>query len=45
MATEKLIIHIGGPKTGTTAIQTALAENRDVLRKNGILYSGAEINQ
>lgn len=45
MATGKLFIHIGGPKTATTAIQTALAENRDVLRRNGILYPGAEINQ
>ena len=45
MATGKLFIHIGGPKTATTAIQTALAENRDVLRRNGILYPGTEINQ
>jgi hypothetical protein len=45
VATGKLFIHIGGPKTATTAIQTALAENRDVLRRNAILYPGTEINQ
>lgn len=45
MAKGKLLIHIGGPKTGTTAIQTALAENRHGLRECGYLYPGTEINQ
>jgi len=45
VAQRTLLVHIGGPKTGTTAIQTALAENRDALRRHGILYPGIEINQ
>ena len=34
----RLILHIGMPKTGTTAIQTALEDQRDRLRAQGILY-------
>jgi hypothetical protein len=34
----KIVIHIGMPKTGSTAIQRSLASNRDLLQKNGILY-------
>ena len=45
MAKGKVLIHIGGPKTGTTAIQTALAENRHALHERGILYPGTGINQ
>ena len=45
MAKFKLLIHIGGPKTGTTAIQTALAKNRHSLREYGFLYPGTEISQ
>ena len=36
----KVIIHVGGPKTGTTALQIALSENRKDLRSQGILYPG-----
>ena len=45
MSLGKLFVHIGGPKTGTTAIQSALAEKRQTLRENGFLYPGIEINQ
>ena len=45
MAKSKVLIHIGGPKTGTTAIQTALAENRHALHERGILYPGTGKNQ
>lgn len=45
MSQGKLFIHIGGPKTGTTAVQSALAEKRQTLRENGFLYPGIEINQ
>lgn len=45
MAKGKVLIHIGGPKTGTTAIQTAFAENRHALHERGILYPGTGINQ
>ena len=34
----KLIIHVGPHKTGTTAIQKTLLQNRCVLRNNGIYY-------
>lgn len=33
----RLLLHIGPMKTGSTAIQTALGENRKVLRQQGIL--------
>ena len=45
MAKSKVLIHIGGPKTGTTAIQTALAENRHALNGRGFLYPGTGKNQ
>lgn len=35
MKCKKLILHIGVHKTGTTAIQTFLYENREVFRKRG----------
>lgn len=31
-------LHVGLPKTGTTALQTLMAENRDALRAQGVLY-------
>lgn len=34
----KAILHIGQSKTGTSAIQTFLAENRSALLKQGVLY-------
>jgi hypothetical protein len=33
-----LIVHIGAPKTGTTAIQQYLLKNRDALARQGVLY-------
>ncbi len=37
---KKLYIHIGLHKTGTTAIQSFMAINRDLLKKHKILYPG-----
>jgi hypothetical protein len=34
----EVIVHIGAPKTGTTAIQHALSSNRERLISRGILY-------
>lgn len=34
----KLTLHIGPHKTGTTAIQTAFADNAAALRRKGVLY-------
>ena len=45
MGKARLLLHIGGPKTGTTAIQRALAANRQQLRECGFLYPGTEPNQ
>lgn len=35
---KKLKIHIGPPKTGTSAIQSWLHENRAILQQGGVLY-------
>lgn len=35
---RKIYLHVGLPKTGTSAIQTALYNHRDVLKENGVLY-------
>lgn len=32
--------HIGVPKTGTTYLQSVLGNNRDALRRHGLLYPG-----
>jgi hypothetical protein len=37
----RLVLHIGHPKTGTTALQFALDANRERLGKFGILYPAA----
>jgi len=37
----KIYLHIGTEKTGTTSIQSFLADNRDELRKHKIMYSKA----
>ncbi|MEM9770727.1 MAG: hypothetical protein AAF889_03855, partial [Cyanobacteria bacterium P01_D01_bin.73] len=34
----EIIVHIGMPKTGTTALQKSLAHSRELLKDNGILY-------
>lgn len=35
---RRLVVHIGHPKTGTSAIQTFLYANRELLSERGILY-------
>ncbi|MGD0864562.1 MAG: hypothetical protein ABSA49_03290 [Rhizomicrobium sp.] len=35
---DKIVLHIGSHKTGTTAIQKTLLENRDSLKASGISY-------
>ena len=37
----ELYLHIGTEKTGTTTIQSFLAANRDLLKRNRILYPRA----
>ena len=38
MAPERVFLHIGAPKTGTTYLQALLAANRRALKDDGILY-------
>jgi len=38
---EKIYLHIGVEKTGTTTLQTALAINRELLLRHGFLYPRA----
>ena len=40
----RLILHIGMPKAGSTALQTAFAEARRPLRAAGILYPKGAFN-
>lgn len=39
---ERIYLHIGATKTGTSAIQTSLARSRAILLENGILYPNTE---
>jgi hypothetical protein len=34
----RVVLHVGLPKTGTTYLQALLADHRDVLRSQGVLY-------
>ena len=36
--TKRIVIHAGFFKTGTTALQSSLAANREKLLQNGVLY-------
>ncbi len=38
------LLHIGIPKTGTTAVQTAAAAARGALLVHGVLYPGRQVN-
>ena len=37
---RRVFFHIGGPKTGTTFLQAVMWGNRDVLRRQGVLFPG-----
>lgn len=39
---EHIVFHIGSPKTGTSVIQSHMAQNRAVLRKKGVFYPVTE---
>jgi len=41
--TRDLILHIGHYKTGTTALQVFLHQNRDVLAHQGLVYAAAPV--
>lgn len=40
---ERIILHIGAPKSGTTYLQTLLWHNRAALREAGVLVPGTEL--
>ncbi len=40
MSEKRAFVHIGLPKTGTTAIQKSLAHSREILRKKNVVYPG-----
>jgi hypothetical protein len=40
MARQRVFLHIGSPKTGTTFLQEVLWSNRAALREAGVLYPG-----
>lgn len=42
LADGTLLLHIGPHKTGTTTLQAAFHQNRDVLGRQGVLYVGAK---
>ena len=35
---QRVFVHVGAPKTGTTYLQTVLYHHRDLLRELGVLY-------
>jgi hypothetical protein len=37
---QRVYLHVGVPKSGTTFLQTSLSDNRKALREAGILYPG-----
>lgn len=41
----RVLLHVGVPKTATTAIQTCLAASRPELLERGVLYPGRKPNQ
>lgn len=42
MAAERVFLHIGAPKTGTTYLQHLMAANQDVLASQGVLYAAGK---
>ena len=37
---QRVFLHVGAPKTGTTFLQTVLWDHRDALRQYGVLFPG-----
>jgi len=38
--TERVFLHVGGPKTGTTYLQDVMLGNREILAQQGVWYVG-----
>jgi hypothetical protein len=41
---RRVILHVGTHKTGTTYLQSLMWNNRDVLRRQGVLFSASQWN-
>ncbi len=39
---QRVYVHVGVPKSGTTFVQASLSDNRKALREAGILYPGGQ---
>lgn len=44
LAPGEVLLHIGPPKTGTTALQNSLANARPALKAQGVLYPGKKFS-
>lgn len=44
LAPGEVLLHIGPPKTGTTALQHSLAEARPALKAQGVVYPGKKFS-
>lgn len=44
LAPGEVLLHIGPPKTGTTALQNSLAHARPALKSQGVLYPGKKFS-
>jgi hypothetical protein len=44
IAPGSILLHVGLPKTGTTALQTTLAHRRPKLAEHGVVYPGTQRN-
>ncbi|MCX6394963.1 MAG: hypothetical protein NTV23_00570 [Propionibacteriales bacterium] len=42
---EKVILHVGSPKTGTSFLQDQFFGERELLREHGVLYPGERFDQ
>lgn len=42
LQTGEVLLHIGPPKTGTTALQHAMAQARPAMKAQGVLYPGGK---
>lgn len=40
MSTQRVYLHVGVPKSGTTFLQASLAQNRPALREAGLMFPG-----
>lgn len=42
---QRVVLHVGLPKTGTTFVQAVLWQHRDLLRRHGVRYPGERYDE